>query len=142
MSTVNGDLDNWVMKNLKNGNIAFDRVPVHLFFACAVWFIWKWTCKKVLKVDFVVPQNFFQCINRFCCDWVNANLVLAIKDYFLISIAWTPPSVGWVKLNVDGSCNPNSGTISVGGVLRDHLKNWLKGFALNRGVGSILEAEL
>ena len=87
---------------------------------------------KVFEVDFTIPQNSFQCINRFCGDWMNANLVHSVKDSFLRFIAWSPPSLGWVKLNVDGSCNSNSGIITIGGVLRDHLKNWLKGFALKR----------
>ncbi|KAK2645035.1 hypothetical protein Ddye_020230 [Dipteronia dyeriana] len=39
----------------------------------------------------------------------------AIKDTFLVSIAWSPPSTRWVKLNVDGSCDSNSGIITVGG---------------------------
>ncbi|KAK2654289.1 hypothetical protein Ddye_014145 [Dipteronia dyeriana] len=38
--------------------------------------------------------------------------------------------------------NPNLGTIAAGGVVRDHKKNWMVGFALNKGTGSVLEAEL
>ncbi|KAK2649549.1 hypothetical protein Ddye_017038 [Dipteronia dyeriana] len=48
----------------------------------------------------------------------------------------------WVKINVDGSCDTNSGIITACGVLKDHLKNWLRGFMLNKGVWSVLEAEL
>ena len=48
----------------------------------------------------------------------------------------------WVKLNVDGSRRPDSGCIAAGGVARNHLKQWLVGFALNKGVGSVLEAEM
>ena len=32
--------------------------------------------------------------------------------------------------------------ISAGGVVRDHMKKWLVGFALNKGIGNVLEAEL
>ncbi|KAK3205641.1 hypothetical protein Dsin_019687 [Dipteronia sinensis] len=48
----------------------------------------------------------------------------------------------WVKLNTDGSRDIDLGTITAGGVLRNHLKQWLRGFVLNKGFGSVLEAEL
>ena len=32
--------------------------------------------------------------------------------------------------------------ISAGGIIRDDRMNWIAGFALNRGVGSVLEAEI
>ncbi|KAI9160793.1 hypothetical protein LWI28_011617 [Acer negundo] len=56
-------------------------------------------------------------------------------------VFWNPPDFDWVKLNVDGSRNPESGCISAGGVARNHLKQCLVGFALNKGSGSVLEAE-
>ncbi|KAK3218139.1 hypothetical protein Dsin_012109 [Dipteronia sinensis] len=141
-AVVDGDLENWFMKNLKNESTAFDKVPFCLLFPAVVWFIWKWRCKTVFVPDFAIPQDPSQYIHRFCCDWINANSDITVTDSFLVSIGWSPPSVGWVKLNVDGGCNINSGTISSSGVLRDHSKNWLKGFALNRGAGSALEVEL
>ncbi|KAL5777521.1 hypothetical protein ACOSP7_010447 [Xanthoceras sorbifolium] len=55
-------------------------------------------------------------------------------------LSWTPPSIGWLKVNVDGSAA--NGIISTGGVIRDHKKNWVRGFSINIGGGSILEAEL
>ncbi|KAK2662581.1 hypothetical protein Ddye_001155 [Dipteronia dyeriana] len=57
-------------------------------------------------------------------------------------VFWNPPAFDWVKLNVHGSMIPELGSISAGGVVRDHRKNWLIGFALNKGTGSVLEAEL
>ncbi|KAK3219521.1 hypothetical protein Dsin_013491 [Dipteronia sinensis] len=58
------------------------------------------------------------------------------------SIAWNPPAQEWIKLNVDGSRNPVLGTIAAGGVIRDHRKKWLSGFALNKGTDSVNEAEV
>ncbi|KAL5793887.1 hypothetical protein ACOSP7_002481 [Xanthoceras sorbifolium] len=56
-------------------------------------------------------------------------------------IAWNPPPVNWVKLDVDGRMSKESGLIYAGGVVRDTNRQWIKGFALNRGMGSVLEAE-
>ena len=37
---------------------------------------------------------------------------------------------------------PESGIITAGGAIRDHQKNWLGGFTHEKGIGSVLEAEL
>ncbi|KAK3226779.1 hypothetical protein Dsin_006641 [Dipteronia sinensis] len=57
-------------------------------------------------------------------------------------ISWSLPATDWVKLNVDSSMNPELKSISTGGVVRDHRKNWLIRFALNKGTGSVLEPKL
>lgn len=59
-----------------------------------------------------------------------------------ISLTWDFPDTGVFKLNVDGSRKTASGNIGAGGVLRDCSGNWIKGFAVNLGIGQILEAEL
>ena len=48
----------------------------------------------------------------------------------------------WVKLNVDGSRKSEMDAISAGGVIRSDSKNWLAGFALNKGSGIVIEAEM
>ena len=40
----------------------------------------------------------------------------------------------WIKLNVDGCSNGNLGTAGAGGILRDNLGTWCKGFAINIGI--------
>ncbi|KAL5760893.1 hypothetical protein ACOSQ2_019731 [Xanthoceras sorbifolium] len=57
-------------------------------------------------------------------------------------MAWEPPMAGWVKLNVDGSRDNQTGSIAAGGVARDLNSNWVRGFAMHLGAGNILEAEL
>ncbi|KAK3221086.1 hypothetical protein Dsin_015056 [Dipteronia sinensis] len=53
-----------------------------------------------------------------------------------------PPGEGFVKLNVDGGRIRDVGTISTGGVVCDHLRSWLGDFVLNKGIGTVIEAEL
>ncbi|KAK2663303.1 hypothetical protein Ddye_001877 [Dipteronia dyeriana] len=43
---------------------------------------------------------------------------------------------------MDGGLNPIMGSIVDGGVIKDHKKNLLGGFALNKGMGSVIEARL
>ncbi|KAJ1379792.1 Ribonuclease H-like superfamily, partial [Sesbania bispinosa] len=58
------------------------------------------------------------------------------------SIWWSPPSTGFIKLNVDGSFCLQSRAMFTGGVLRDVNGGWLGGFSSQEGVGSVLMAEL
>ncbi|KAL5767245.1 hypothetical protein ACOSQ2_014028 [Xanthoceras sorbifolium] len=62
-----------------------------------------------------------------------------IKDSISL-LSWTSPLIGWLKINVDGSAAND--IISAGGVIRDHERNWVRGFSMNIGGGSILEAKL
>ncbi|KAK2653836.1 hypothetical protein Ddye_013692 [Dipteronia dyeriana] len=73
-------------------------------------------------------------------EWPEANLVNSVQVTRPIMVAWKPPFVGCVKLNVGGGgCNVDSGAIYA---IRDHLLNRVRGFTMNRGVGKVLVAEL
>ncbi|CAI9765398.1 unnamed protein product [Fraxinus pennsylvanica] len=57
-------------------------------------------------------------------------------------VSWRKSTVGWVKLNVDGSCVGNPGPCGGGGVIRDHYGNLVAGLCVKYGYGSNNEAEL
>ena len=50
-----------------------------------------------------------------------------------IMIGWTPPRVGWMKLNTDGASHGNPGLATAGGVLRNGDGEWCGGFVFNIG---------
>jgi len=56
-------------------------------------------------------------------------------------IVWSPPRVGWFKLNTDGASRGNPGLAAAGGVVRDGDGNWCYGFS-NIGICSAPLAEL
>ncbi|KAJ1430717.1 Ribonuclease H domain [Sesbania bispinosa] len=58
------------------------------------------------------------------------------------TVHWIAPPEGCVALNVDGSSHGNPGPSGFGGLLRDHLGNWLKGFYGHMVFSEILQAEL
>ncbi|KAK0586151.1 hypothetical protein LWI29_001876 [Acer saccharum] len=139
----NLDWSDWLHQNLKCSSKIMGSVPSYLLFAITLWFLWKWRCKAVFEPSFKYPGGAGKIISNYVEGWFKANGAAADKrDMRTCFIAWSPPDLDWVKLNVDGSLNPESGMISAGGIVRNHLKNWIGGFALNRGTGSILEAEL
>ncbi|KAL5807884.1 hypothetical protein ACOSQ3_028575 [Xanthoceras sorbifolium] len=74
-------------------------------------------------------------VENFKANYMPAD----IKDSISL-LSWTPPPIGWLKVNVNGSAA--NVIISAGGVIRDHERNLVRGFSMNIGGGSILEAEL
>ncbi|KAK2634118.1 hypothetical protein Ddye_028910 [Dipteronia dyeriana] len=109
------DWNAWMLKNLKCNSLVLGNVPGYLL------------------------QN----IRNFVVDCVNVNTdseKQTVRKTCLIS--WSTLIYDGIKLNVDGSLYPNLGTISAVGVIKNHMKEWLGGFALNKSMGSIIEAEL
>ncbi|CAA3010428.1 kDa ribonuclease H [Olea europaea subsp. europaea] len=57
-------------------------------------------------------------------------------------VSWRKHAIGWVKLNVDGSCFGNPGPYGGGGMIRDHYGNLVVCFSVAYGYGRNNEAEL
>lgn len=55
---------------------------------------------------------------------------------------WSPPPEGAVKLNVDGSFNPNTGFMGTGGLIRSNDCLWMAGVSTHEGAGNALLAEI
>lgn len=82
--------------------------------------------------------------NCVVMDEVFLNNFLITPSYRLVreimSVIWKPPTITWVKANIDGSVlNLNS---SCGGIFRDFRGTYLGGFACNLGHGTVFEAGL
>ncbi|KAL5784076.1 hypothetical protein ACOSQ2_006468 [Xanthoceras sorbifolium] len=77
-----------------------------------------------------------------CGDGFMLELwILETEHLHIYSLSWSRPQEGWVNLNVDSSRIRDLGNIVAGGVIRDHNRKWLKGYAINKGIGNIVEAE-
>ncbi|MBA0762747.1 hypothetical protein Gotri_012323 [Gossypium trilobum] len=53
----------------------------------------------------------------------------------------SPPSVGWVKVNVDDSVPKHTSSPAVGGVIWDYKGNWLFGFGMRIGRSGLFQTE-
>jgi ribonuclease HI len=51
---------------------------------------------------------------------VNSKQIIQIIPKKQSMVRWEPPPVNWLKINVDGSFVPSTGSASVGAVIRDH----------------------
>ena len=59
-----------------------------------------------------------------------------------IPVKWTPPPLGWFKLNTDGSSLGNPELAGGGGIIRNHLGEWVGGFSQAIGFTTSVQAEL
>ncbi|CAL8164162.1 unnamed protein product [Prunus armeniaca] len=57
-------------------------------------------------------------------------------------LAWKPPLVSTMKLNIDGSRIGSNGSIAARGLIRNSVGEWVADFSANLGHGEILVAEL
>ncbi|KAF7810986.1 reverse transcriptase [Senna tora] len=58
-----------------------------------------------------------------------AELIPPLVQPYILNVKWNPPNFGWWKLNCDGACSGNPGPFAIGGIIRDHMGNWVKGFS-------------
>ena len=52
-----------------------------------------------------------------------------VKSRISTFIKWVSPPLGWFKLNTDGSSLGNPGMARGGGVIRNHVGEWVGGFS-------------
>ncbi|XP_021826059.1 uncharacterized protein LOC110766949 [Prunus avium] len=137
------DFDDWILLNLKNKRKVFHGLPWHLIFTLTLWFIWKWRCKGVFDQNFTLHAEPRQIILQYANEWYAANKpFFGTSIHALTQLSWNSPNPGSCKINSDGSRNNTTGHIGAAGVLRDTNGGWLKGYSVNLGIGSVLEAEL
>ncbi|BAT87000.1 hypothetical protein VIGAN_05033700 [Vigna angularis var. angularis] len=84
-------------------------------------------------------------INIFRCQKPVQSPVCGLIRYFhkeIIPVEWKKPSIGWTKLNFDGSCKSLTGKASIGGLVRNHNAEFLLGYAESIGEANSTVAEL
>ncbi|KAI5351228.1 hypothetical protein L3X38_004119 [Prunus dulcis] len=137
------NFDDWLFHNLHSKRSFMTGLAWNSVFAVSLWFIWKWRCKFVFEHGFLLPSEPQQVILQYVKDWLAATMsVSAPLHQGVVYLHWQAPLPGRCKVNSDGSRKHARGYIGAGGLLRDQAGNWIKGFSVNLGVGSVIEAEL
>ncbi|CAL8132777.1 unnamed protein product [Prunus armeniaca] len=137
------DFKDWLFINIKASFSCKQGIPWSSLFLASLWFCWKWRCKKVFDVNFSLPPWPHIPIIQFTREWLVANYSRNYKtSKQILKLHWSPPCASCFKINVDGSCMGEMGSISARGIIRDSTGGWIKGFVTNLGCGKILEAEL
>nr|AIK35195.1 LINE-type retrotransposon LIb DNA [Ipomoea batatas] len=133
----------WMEKSCASNQTNGRGISWRLIFPYILWNMWKGRNNQVF--------------NNVC---TNGNAIVKIAEQeaseaqrFLLPhagplrarqlwIPWSPPQPGFVKMNSDGAMKANSGMASAGGLLRDHMGNWIVGFSTNIGHTNSFLAEL
>ncbi|KAF7841372.1 ribonuclease H [Senna tora] len=142
----NSDLSTWLQLNLvkKLGRLEFDW---HTTFATACWSLWRWRNEIIFGNHDEGTDWFFTVIHRVRNVRDDFESMLSQKartfDRVNKDIMWRKPTMGWVKINVDGACSKVSSLkASCGGVAQDHNGHFVGAFTRNLGACSALHAEL
>ncbi|KAF7829952.1 putative ribonuclease H-like domain, reverse transcriptase zinc-binding domain-containing protein [Senna tora] len=134
----------WIGQNLSRNWSNETGVNWNSLFSSSCWFIWKQRNSCVFsgcqeEASSLIPQI------KAHVGFIDSLDNQILKDSSINSsrhsvVGWKAPENGWFKLNTDGSCLAN-GSISCGGVLRDHNGTWIHGFSKKLGSGDVLLAE-
>ncbi|KAF7801750.1 ribonuclease H [Senna tora] len=97
-----------------------------------------------LQVPQRVKSFLWLCVhNKLLTNEERAKRGMTDQAGLIRSVKWNNPEDGWVKVNVNGSSNIDDNMNGAcGGVVRDHLENFIVGFARNLGNCSSNQAEV
>jgi hypothetical protein len=135
-------LVDWINANCSVSSTHDHNIPWQTIFSFGIWNLW------LRRNQFVFdPGASFS-------DPIATTISFALEFYYLIGsyskvkirtpipVKWNPPPVGWFKLNTDGSSLGNPGLARGGGVIRNHLGDWVGGFSRAIGFTTSVQAEL
>lgn len=140
------DLFMWIKINAENDSPSINTIPHGTIFIYILWHLWTSRNHKVFQAATFSHHLVFELASFKAVEFhfLSSSSYLP-STKLVINISWKLPPLGWFKLNIDGSCLGNcrnSGSISVGGLIRDHCGNWVLGFSAFLGQGSSFTVEL
>ncbi|KAI5311884.1 hypothetical protein L3X38_041057 [Prunus dulcis] len=90
-----------------------------------------------------MPSDPSHVVLQYALEWfIASHHNSAASMYHVVHLHWIAPNPETCKINFDGGRKSKAGLIRASGLLRYSNGHWLKGFVINLGIGSILEAEL
>lgn len=137
------NLQEWLNMNRKvNKSYTQGKPPCRTIFPFAMWNIWKSKNMYVFDRKNQNPKLSIETGNQalefMCCVSSPRNPICNIVR----SIRWERPTVGWKKLNTDGSFMGNLGQAGCGGIVKDEHGEWVASFAKHIGATNSFAIEL
>lgn len=138
--------EDWLEANLQGDTrLGFEKGWPERF-SIRIWWLWKWRNDKVLNGQSIPTAHKIRWISQkeaeITTAFSKANVLFPnASQWGDVHVSWSKPSMGLIKVNVDGSVSSIGGKAGCGGVIRDHDGRWKGGFMASIGVCSIDEAE-
>ncbi|KAF7830694.1 reverse transcriptase [Senna tora] len=112
----------WVHYNALKDTVVNYSITHGILFIFGLWEIWLARNSLIFENTSFDPsvvgkKAIFKAVEFFHLTGSNIDPPL-LKEIF---ISWSPPSEGWWKLNVDGTCQGSPKLIAGGGLIRDSL---------------------
>ena len=140
----------WLTINCQS-NAVYNQfsLPWKVVFCTALWCIW--ICRNKALYDKTEPNYTNELLHSLpkrilerSVETVYSTMKKApnpLNSQCLL-VKWNTPQDGWFTLNTDGAVKNNPGLAGAGGLIRDPLGRWVKGFSLGVGVTNSVAAEL
>ena len=87
------------------------------------------------------PNLQKQCIAQVVEYFYCVGKIKMQRSKVVVNVRWNKPPIGWFKLNTDGASMGNPGKAGGGGLIRDSVGFWVKGFSRSLGTGTSMLAE-
>ncbi|GKV33503.1 hypothetical protein SLEP1_g42009 [Rubroshorea leprosula] len=138
------DFKDWLRANCVSGNSNCDDTNHwSTFFTFTLWTIWFTRNQFVHNSTQMNIQQIKNVILNRVQEFLKYNSPdITPRKKTVIHIGWSPPPLGFLKLNIDGSAQGNPGMAGAGGIFRDHNGSWIYGYSRRVGFTTSLVAEL
>ncbi|KAL4311976.1 hypothetical protein GQ457_01G025270 [Hibiscus cannabinus] len=137
------NLQDWIAANLGSSSSFTFEEDWPSYFAVTCWQLWKRRCSLLFNENYVEKVNFVDhCIQLARAYHTPETTNVSPQITRETRRKWSCPTLGWIKLNVDGAMDLRDGSATIGGVIRDDQGNWIFGFSKSVGICSVLTTEL
>ncbi|KAK7259832.1 hypothetical protein RIF29_25447 [Crotalaria pallida] len=131
------NFSNWITINLYQELGRHGKGQWSSTWATACASLWFWRNSEVHDRNFIRPPNaWWQILLRVQNYRAARSKPPSLEQNARILTSWNPPSVGWIRINSDGSCRVNSHEVGCGCVIRGSNGEWIRGYSKYLGVSS------
>jgi ribonuclease HI len=135
-------LFDWIHSNCIATSTHDLNIPWQTLFSFGIWSLWLRRNQFVFKPDSHFLDPVVNAISYASEFFYLIGSYSKVKNMISTPIKWVVPPLGWFKLNTDGSSLGNPGLAGGGGVIRNHVGDWVGGFSRAFGITTSVQAEL
>ncbi|KAF7832197.1 reverse transcriptase [Senna tora] len=143
VNSFSSNCKDWIVSNATDYSEFCFHISKSTIFVFGLWELWLHRNRAIFEGKLSAPVSSGRITFTKSVEFSHLA-----KDYHPILsrdtnwVKWVPPTEGWWKLNTDGSCLGNPGSMAAAGIIRDYNGNWVSGFSKHLGFGNSFKAEV